>query len=42
MTGEEIEVVAEELAKSGGISWYPRHTPGPLMPLVRDQNKVRR
>jgi hypothetical protein len=36
MTDEEIEVVAEELAKSGGLSWYPGHTPGPLMRLVTD------
>jgi hypothetical protein len=44
MIGEEIEVVAEELAKSGGLSWYPGHTPGPLMRLVtdhyRDQARV--
>jgi hypothetical protein len=36
MTDEEIEVVAEELAKSGGLSWYPGHTKGPLMRLVTD------
>jgi hypothetical protein len=34
MTDEEIEVVAEELAKSGGLSWYPGRTPGPLMPVL--------
>jgi hypothetical protein len=39
MTDEEIEVVAEEFAKSGGISWYPRHTPGPLMRLVTDHHR---
>jgi hypothetical protein len=37
MTDEEIEVVAEELAKCGGLSWYPGRTPGPLMPLVTDR-----
>ncbi len=36
MTDEEIEVVAEELAKSGGLSWYPGRTQGPLMRLVTD------
>jgi len=36
MTDEEIEVVAEELAKSGGLSWYPGRTPGPLLRLVTD------
>src|SRR5215213_44328 len=39
MIGEEIEVVAEELAKSGGLSWYPGHTPGPLMRLVTDHHR---
>jgi hypothetical protein len=37
MTDEEIEVVAEELAKSGGTSWYPGRVQGPLMRVVTDQ-----
>ena len=36
MTDEEIEVVAEELAKSGGLSWYPGRTQEPHMRLVTD------
>ncbi len=36
MTDEEIEVVAEELAKSGGLSWYPGRGQGSLMRLVTD------
>jgi hypothetical protein len=31
MTAEEIEVVAEELAKSSGTSWNPGRVQGPLM-----------
>ncbi len=37
MTDEEIEVVAEELAKSGGLSWYPGRGQGSLMRLVTDR-----
>jgi hypothetical protein len=36
MTDEEIEVVAEELAKSDGLSWYPGPVQGPRMGLVTD------
>jgi hypothetical protein len=36
MTDEEIEVVAEELAKSGGTSCYPGRVRGPLMRVVTD------
>ncbi len=34
MTEEEIEVVAEELAKIGGVSWYPGRTCGPMLRTV--------
>jgi hypothetical protein len=36
MTDEEIEVVAEELAKRDGSSWYPGRMQGPLTRLVTD------
>jgi len=36
MTDEEIEVVAEELAKGDGSSWYPGRRQGPLTRLVTD------
>jgi hypothetical protein len=41
MTEEEIEVVAEELAKVGGTSWYPGREPGTLMKLVTDRYRDR-
>jgi hypothetical protein len=34
VTEEEVEVVAEELAKVGGVSWYPGRAPGPLLRVV--------
>jgi hypothetical protein len=37
MTDDEIEVVAEELVKSGGLSWYPGRVQGSLMRLVTDR-----
>ena len=44
MTEEEIEVVAQELAKVGGVAWYPGRTTGPLLRPVsrryRDRAKV--
>ncbi len=44
MTEEEIEVVAQELAKVGGLSWYPGRTKGPLLRTVsrryRDRARV--
>ena len=44
MTDEEIEVVAQELAKVGGVAWYPGRTTGPLLRPVsqryRDRAKV--
>jgi hypothetical protein len=41
MTEEEIEVVAEELAKVGGSSWYPGRTTGPLLRAVSDRYRDR-
>lgn len=40
MTDEEIEVVAAELAKAGGVSWYPGQESGPLK-LVMDRYRDR-
>lgn len=41
MTEEEIEVVAEELAKIGGVSWYPGREKGTLMRVVHDRYRDR-
>jgi hypothetical protein len=41
MTEEEIEVVAEELAKIGGVSWYPGRETGSLMRVVSDRYRDR-
>ncbi|MFC4173178.1 hypothetical protein ACFOYU_14090 [Microvirga sp. GCM10011540] len=41
MTEEEVEAVAEELAKIGGVSWYPGRTPGPLLRVVSERYKDR-
>jgi len=41
MTEEEIEIVAEELAKIGGVSWYPGRQQGTLMRLVTDRYRDR-
>jgi hypothetical protein len=44
MTDEEVEVVAQELAKAGGISWYPGRQTGTMLRVVteryRDQARV--
>jgi hypothetical protein len=40
MIGEEVEVVAEELAKVGGISWYPGREQGPLMRVVTNRYRA--
>ena len=44
MTDEEIEVVAQELAKLGGSSWYPGRSDGPVLRAVharyRDRARV--
>jgi hypothetical protein len=41
MTEEEIEAVAEELAKAGGLSWYPGRTRGPLLRTVSERYRDR-
>jgi hypothetical protein len=33
---EEVEIVAEELAKIGGTAWYPGRQRGPLLRAVTD------
>jgi hypothetical protein len=40
MTDEEVEVVAEELAKTGGVPWYPGRQQGSLMRLVTNRYRV--
>ena len=44
MTEEEVEVVAQELAKVGGAAWYPGRTSGsllrPLTERYRDRARV--
>jgi hypothetical protein len=40
MTEEEIEVVAEELAKIGGVTWYPGREKGTLMRVVCDRARA--
>ena len=37
MSDEEIEIVAQELAKVGGLSWYPGRTRGPLLRSVSER-----
>jgi hypothetical protein len=41
MTEEEIEIVAEELAKIGGVAWYPGREKGPLVRVVCDRYRDR-
>src|SRR5690349_14300740 len=41
VTDEEIEAVAEELAKAGGTSWYPGRTRGALLRPVSDRYRDR-
>jgi hypothetical protein len=37
MSEDEVEVVAEELAKIGGTAWYPGRQPGPLLREVTER-----
>ena len=37
MTDEEVEIVAQELAKIGGTSWYPGREPGALLRKVSER-----
>jgi hypothetical protein len=41
MTEDEIEAVAEELAKAGGVSWYPGRERGALLKIVSDRYRDR-
>jgi hypothetical protein len=41
MTEDEIEAVAEELAKAGGVSWYPGRERGPLLKIVSHRYRDR-
>jgi hypothetical protein len=41
MTEEEIEAIAEELAKAGGSSWYPGRTRGALLRAVSERYRDR-
>ena len=41
MTEDEIDAVAEELAKAGGLSWYPGRERGPLLKVVSDRYRDR-
>jgi hypothetical protein len=41
VTEDEIEVVAEELAKAGGLSWYPGRQHGSLLTVVSDRYRDR-
>ena len=41
MTEDEVEAVAEELAKAGGVAWYPGRARGPLLRIVSDRYKDR-
>jgi hypothetical protein len=41
LTEEEIEVVAEELAKIGGTSWYPGREEGSLVRVLSDRYRDR-
>ncbi|KAB0264995.1 hypothetical protein FEZ63_20515 [Microvirga brassicacearum] len=37
MTDEEVEIVALELAKVGGLSWYPGREKGVLLRAVTER-----
>lgn len=41
VTEDEVEAVAEELAKAGGAAWYPGRTRGPLLRIVSDRYRDR-
>ncbi len=41
MTDDEIDAVAEELAKVGGVAWYPGRTEGPVLRAVGDRYRDR-
>lgn len=41
MTEDEVEAVAQELAKVGGSSWYPGRAKGPLLRIISERYKDR-
>jgi len=41
VTEEEIDAVAEELAKVGGISWYPGRSSGPVLRALSERYRDR-
>jgi hypothetical protein len=41
MTEEEVELVAQEMAKVGGVSWYPGRTSGGLLRNVGERYRDR-
>jgi hypothetical protein len=41
VTEDEVEAVAEELAKAGGVAWYPGRARGPLLRVVSDRYRDR-
>jgi hypothetical protein len=41
VTEDEVEAVAEELAKAGGVAWYPGRSRGPLLRMVSDRYRDR-
>jgi hypothetical protein len=41
MTEEEVDLVAQEMAKVGGVSWYPGRTSGGLLRNVSERYRDR-
>src|SRR5690606_38242920 len=41
MSEEEVERVAEELAKEGGVTWYPGREPNAILRVVSDRYRDR-
>jgi hypothetical protein len=41
MSEEEVECVAEELAKVGGVAWYPGREPNAILRVVSDRYRDR-
>ena len=41
MTEEEVEIVAQEMAKVGGTTWYPGRTNGAVLRVVNERYKDR-
>jgi hypothetical protein len=41
MTEEEVEIVAQEMAKIGGTTWYPGRTSGAVLRVVNERYRDR-